>query len=143
METFANIVALLVGILCLAVACLHEWKWWGRMNWLKATGTVTGIEEQGPENDEHAIISFLHDGEIHEFTSEYGGSGCPKVGEMVKVLYHPETMSAEHLNSGNRLLFTIAPLFFGIIFCALGIAGIHSKADEAKFDSQREVKISS
>ena len=130
MEMLANTVSLMVGACCFALACWHEWKWWGRSEWVRTTGEVVGIELQGPEGDEHPRISFSHDGRVQEFTSDYGGTGCPRVGDSVTVIFDPVSLKAEHFSTGNRILFTIAPVVFGLLFSAIGVAGIENNGEQ-------------
>jgi hypothetical protein len=130
MEVLAYTIALLAGCSCFALACWHEWKWWGRSKWVRTTGEVVGIELQGSEGDEHPRISFCQDGKIQEFTSDYGGTGCPRVGDLVTVLFDPVTQKAEHFTTSNRVLFTIAPLAFGILFSVIGLAGIKINGEQ-------------
>ncbi|MBK1853888.1 DUF3592 domain-containing protein [Verrucomicrobiaceae bacterium 5K15] len=124
MELLVDTIAILVGAACLVLTGWHEWFWWRRSSWIKTSGTVSAIDLQGADMNKHPRITFQHEGKVQEFTSQYGGSTCPEAGECVTVLYDPETLKAEHFTLGNRLLFTLAPLAFGLMFTAIGVVGI-------------------
>ncbi|MFC7338182.1 DUF3592 domain-containing protein [Haloferula chungangensis] len=131
MEWLANTIALLVGISCFALAGWHERTWWVRAKWIRTTGEVVGITRQGSEDTEYPKISFVHDGRVHEFTSGYGGTGCSRIGDSVVVVVDPVTLKAEQVTTGNRVLFTIAPIAFGLLFSAIGLHGVEVEDHDA------------
>lgn len=120
----------------IGIAVWHEITWLGRRSWIRASGQVIEIVqfESNHESNYRPKIEFNHDGSLHTFTSEYGGSGIPKVGDPVQVIYDPITLKAEHFSHRNRWIFTIVPGALGLIFLWIGIAANIANGDQDSDD---------
>ena len=78
----------------------------------------------GSDCDEYAVIEFVYNGECHKFTSGYGGTGNPKIGDRVTVYYDPETSLSEYYSFSNRWVFTLGSLGFAVFFGLITYAGL-------------------
>jgi len=123
MELLPYIVGFGGALCCIGIAVWHEIKWLGRRSWSQATGRVTEIVQikSNHESNHHPKIEFIHEGTVHDFISEYGGSGNPTIGSEVSVIYDPVTFAAERFSYGNRWLFTLAPTALGLFFLWMGL----------------------
>ena len=132
MELLPYIVGFGGALFGIGGAVWHETKWLGRRSWTHADGRVIDIVriESNHESNHHPKIEFTHEGSLHDFTSEYGGSGLPKVGSVVQVIYDPVTLKAERFSYGNRWIFTIGPAALGLFFLWIGIAAKISNAEQ-------------
>lgn len=72
--------------------------------------------EASSDDGPYPEVEFAWKGSPHRFISRYGGSGLPRMGTNVDVLYDPATGNAEYLSFSNRWLGTAIPLTFSAIF---------------------------
>jgi len=128
MEIIGSILAFAFATACGAVTIWNEIRWRGRLRaWNWATGRVVGFAKTRPiktlfggetvcDDGPWPEIEFLWDGAIHRFISEYGGSGLPRIGSEVDLLFDPATGKAEHFTFSNRWLGTVIPIIFSAVF---------------------------
>lgn len=94
--------------------------------WDRTKGRVVGFAEGKPiktlfgeassDDGPYPEIEFLWKGSPHRFISGYGGSGLPREGSEVDILFDPLTGEAEHLSFTNRWLGTLIPIIFSAVF---------------------------
>lgn len=117
----------LIGVLMIAFGIGHEVTWRRRRGWKMFTGTVVGnvADTSGEGGVTHAPeIEYHAGGASRRFVSKYGNGKPHAVGSTVQVLVSPSFEQAEVLDDSNRHLLTFAPLAFGAIFVAAGVAMI-------------------
>ena len=128
METIGSIVFSAFAIACAIIALWHEIRWRKRLQaWDKTKGRVVGVAEGKPiktlfggeassDDGPYPEIEFSWNGSAHKFISGYGGSGIPRVGSEVDILFDPASGNAEYLSFTNRWLFTLIPIIFSALF---------------------------
>ena len=128
MEIIGSIFAFAFATACAILALWHEGRWRKRIrSWEAARGRVVGFAEGKPiktlfggeassDDGPYPEIEFPWKGSPHRFISGYGGSGLPRIGSEVDVLYDPTTGNAEYLSLTNRWLGTAIPLIFSAMF---------------------------
>ena len=128
MESMVFVFVLAFATACFAVSIWHEFRWRNRLvTWKRTKGRVISIAQErdtktlfgakAVDNDgPWPEIEFEFSGESSTFISDYGGTGTPKVGSKVDVIYDPETGEAEWVSFTNRWLFTVIPVLFSALF---------------------------
>lgn len=128
MESIGSFVFLAFAAAFGLFALWHEIRWRNRLRaWERTTGKVVGHTDGRPINTlfggkassddgPYPEIAFSWRGSAHKFVSGYGGSGLPRIGSEVDVLYDPATGNAEYLSITNRWLGTILPAIFSAMF---------------------------
>jgi len=114
-----HIISLLVSVLGIAVAVVHEAQWWRRRRWKHTTGTVVGETE----SDESIVpeIEYVFNGEAMRFVSKYGGRSVG-VGARVRIVFDPTSGDAEELKWSNRWLPTTGLCLFSLFWAWAGIS---------------------
>ena len=110
------------GVLALAVAVWHELTWWRRRRGTNGQDTIVGFSES------HDADGVSYSPEIEyqgaegsmRFISNYGSCRKPHIGSSVHLIINESGHSAEVAGASNRLLFTIIPILFGVIFIIIG-----------------------
>ena len=132
MESIAFICVLAFATGCIAVSIWHEFRWRSRLvDWKRTKGRVVNVAQErgmptifGGRAVSHdgpwPEITFEFNGKAETFISDYGGTGTPKVGTEVDVVFDPETGKAEWISLTNRWLFTVVPIIFGAVFYWIG-----------------------
>ena len=124
MQILVLLAFVIFSIFLIGITFWHERKWKFRRTWLIASGRVVGRSEGDEAGDYYPEIEFSHEGGTKTFVSKYGGTGCPAIGEQVKVIYTPDTLEAEHYTWSNRWLLTIAPVGLFAFFTFLVIVAL-------------------
>ena len=68
----------------------------------------------------HPKIEYSIGVETNNFVSKYGNGSPAAVGTPVDVLLSSEGKDPEVLTAGNRLLFSVIPIGFGLMFIVTG-----------------------
>ena len=155
MEIIGSIFAFAFASACAVLAFWHEGRWRRRLRvWNGAKGRVVGFAEGKPiktlfggevssDDGPYPEIEFLWNGSPHRFVSGYGGSGLPRAGAEVDILFDPLTGDAEHLSFTNRWLGTLIPLFFSAVFFWVSFYGEASKAEQVETQQPLSAALSS
>jgi hypothetical protein len=110
------------GVLALSVAVWHELTWWRRRRGTNGQGTIVGFSEShdadgvsySPEIEYQGVEGSVR------FISNYGSVRKPHIGSSVHLIIDASGHSAEMISVSNRLIFTIVPILFGVIFILVG-----------------------
>ena len=121
MKILVLLAFVIFSIFLIGVAFWHERKWKFRRSWLIASGSVVGRIEGDEAGSYYPEIEFSHEGGTKTFVSKYGGTGCPAIGEEVRLIYTPDNLEAEHYTWSNRWLLTIGPVGLAAFFILLVI----------------------
>jgi hypothetical protein len=144
MEIIGSIVAFAFATACAIIAIWHEGRWRRRMKtWEASRGRVVGFAMSKPiktlfggiaasDDGPYPEIEFSWNGSPHRFVSGYGGSGLPRTGAEIDLLFDPLTGEAEHLSYTNRWLGTVIPLIFSGVFFWVSAYSIASTAEQAE-----------
>ena len=137
MHLLAVFFFLAFGVSCLALALWHEFTWWKMRQWKEEEGTVVGFSKTYDDGDSyHPEIEFEGATGPTRFFSKYGSSKEPEVGQSVVLLVSKSREQAEELCLSNRLLFTIIPLLFGVVFIAVALTVEPSEEGEPSSESK-------
>jgi len=111
------------GVACAALGVAHEFTWWKRRHGKVVTGIVFGtVEDFSCESKGYfPEVEYVLDGEVRRFVSKYGGMEPKANGTAVDVLVSATGTNAEVLTPCNRLLFTVLPIIFGLLFFLTGL----------------------
>lgn len=117
------------GLACVALGGAHEFTWFRRRGGLVVKGLVVEIVEDRTPSEGGSFcrprIEYSIGGETRDFVSTYGSVDAEAVGTHVDVLLSSDGKDAEVLNSRNRLLFSVIPLAFGLLFIVVGFGIRH------------------
>jgi hypothetical protein len=112
------------GLACIAFGLAHELNWFRRRGGIVVTGIIVEIikdhtpSEGGPYY--HPKIEYSIGEETHDFVSKYGNGAPAVVGTPVDVLLSSEGKEPEIVTAMNRLLFSVIPFVFGLVFIVIG-----------------------
>lgn len=113
-----------LGLAFIAFGMIHELTWFRRRRGVAVKGVVVEIimdhspSEGGPWY--HPKIEYSIGEETRCFVSKHGASAPAPVGTLVDVWVSSEGREAEVLTSANRLVFSLIPLAFGLLFVVTG-----------------------
>jgi hypothetical protein len=119
-----SIAFIVFGLGCIAFGATHELTWFRRRRGVVVTGIIVEIikdhtpSEGGPSY--HPKIEYSIGVETNNFVSKYGNGSPAAVGTPVDVLLSSEGKDPEVLTAGNRLLFSVIPIGFGLMFIVTG-----------------------
>ena len=111
------------GLAFIALGLCHEVTWLRRRAWRRESGVVIGFTEEW--NDGVSYFPEIQYEGPHgpsRFVSKYGSSTKPHLGDTVDLVVDQSGGSAERITATNRLLFTLVPIIFGVIFVLLGLS---------------------
>jgi hypothetical protein len=120
-----SIAFIVFGLACIALGVAHELTWLRRRGGVVVKGVIVEIimdpspSEGGPYY--HPKIEYSIGEEAHDFVSKYGTSAPAAVGTPVAVLLSSEGKEPEVLTAVNRLLFSVIPFAFGLLFIVVGL----------------------
>jgi hypothetical protein len=112
------------GLAFIAFGVAHELTWCRRRGGAAVKGVVVEIikdhspSEGGPYYSPR--IEYSIGSETRCFVSKYATGNPAPVGTFVDVLVLSEGKEAEVLTSGNRLIFSLIPIAFGLLFIVTG-----------------------
>jgi hypothetical protein len=111
-------VPLILGLLTLAIAIIHEISWFKRRNWIRISGTIIDIHRREKNNKISFAPVILYSASKGEkqFISKYGGSVLPKIGDTAIVFVSPDGESQEHYSTSNRWFATAIPFILAVLF---------------------------
>ncbi len=112
------------GLAFIALGVAHEFTWFRRRGGVAVKGVVVEIIKDHAPSEGGACYSPKIEYSIGEetrcFVSKYGASVPIPVGTLVDVLVSSEGKEPEVLTSGNRLIFSVIPIAFGLLFIVAG-----------------------
>lgn len=112
------------GLAFIAFGVVHELTCFRRRGGVAVKGVVVEIildhspSEGGPYYSPK--IEYSIGEETRSFVSKYGTCAPAPVGTFVDVLVSSEGKEAEVVRSGNRLIFSVIPFAFGLLFIVTG-----------------------
>lgn len=116
-----NLLPIAGGFLMVSIAVWHEWTWYRRQrHCVKLAGRIVDEIKDKVELDTRWEIQYEHNGVAHRFISRYGGSSTMKVGDEAVVILDLDEGIAEHLTWSNRWVFTLGPIFLGVVSILAG-----------------------
>ncbi|SKB02094.1 hypothetical protein SAMN02745166_03540 [Prosthecobacter debontii] len=111
------------GALAIVLAIAHEYTWWKRRGWRRRRGRIIGFTEDR-DNDGvtyNPKIQFEDALGLTTFVSKYGSGKQPIIGEEVDILIDESGDAGEQITPSNRILFTLMPMIFGLLFIMVGV----------------------
>lgn len=107
----------------ISLAVWHEYTWWKKRHWTQAEGIIIGFKANRDSDgvSYNPEIEFKSGANQISFISIYGSGKKPTLGAKVEIFVDESGQLAEHYSFSNRMLFTLVPIIFGIIFITLGL----------------------
>jgi hypothetical protein len=121
MHPIAAIFFIAFGVFLFSVALWHELTWWKRRRWICGRGTIVGFSESYNDGvSYHPEIEFAGTSGNVRVVSNYGSGKKPEIGKVVDIIINESGDAAEKVGISNRVLFTVIPILFGIVFILVG-----------------------
>jgi hypothetical protein len=123
-----GIASVVFGLAFIAFGVAHELTWFRRRRGAAVKGVVVEIiKDHSPSEYQgeggpyyYPRIEYSIGSETRCFVSKYGTGNPAPVGTFVDVLVSSESKDAEVLTSGNRLICSVIPIAFGLLYIVTG-----------------------
>ena len=124
MHYFGVIGFMALGCIFIIFGVAHEFTWFRRRGGVIVKGCVIdNIESPSGEVGTAycPVVEYISDGITLSFVSKYGSNAPLTKGASIDVLISKLSKEPEVYTFSNRVLFTVVPILFGLLFVLVAI----------------------